>query len=1226
VSSSEIDTTMLIITHSNFTEGANRLATWNTRKGFKAIVKTTAEIGSTSNAIKQYVHDMYQSLTPKPEYLILLGDDNYVVSERYPVGTVSDLRYVCMDGDNDIYPEMAYGRISVASASNANKVVDKIIRYETVPPTDASFYSKGLSAGYFQDVGWGDPADGYAARRFAQTSEEQRVYLNGLGYNFEMCYEAESSGFDPTNWNDGTYSWGEEIPDYLKKPNYSWNGNATQISSAINNGCFLVLHRDHGSITSWGHPYYSTTHINGLTNGEKQPIVLSLNCSSGSFQYSCFCEAFLRNENGGCVGIVGATKTSYSGYNDALSEGMVDAIWPGLVPSFPHNPDPSVTPHDPIYKMGHVVNQGKLRMEETWEDPWGHNKHTFRIFHYFGDPSMEIWTGTPSQFTAVNVDDNVSSITANTGGVPNCNICVSSGNNGADYHELESNVQQATFNGITDNDRPLYITITKHNYLPYTAVTGGTFTSDETWFGNLYVLGDVYVSSVNTLTIESGTAVNLNGNIINKGTGEIILESGATVNPHYCIKTGNTINGFYPTLNSALSNVSSGQTIVVKSSTALTENITVPADVTLWIEAPVTLNSYTVTRASGASIVVLSQNNPDVRLQSGSTIIGLYPSINSGMSACASGQYVHARGSHILTGDLTVSSNKNLKIYSGANITFPDYNEMRVYGKLDAQGTSSNKITFTSADGTPNNYENAYLIRFYNSSSNNSILKNCILKNAQRGVYFDHSNAKIEDSEIKRCGYGIYNYYSNSICQDNNINDVTYGIYNYHSSPQIDYTEISNTSSMGIWFESYSSPYYLEHNYLHDDFVLFGVYANNNSNPIFGIGSCDIDIGRNTFDYDDFDLAVIYAGSNCNIMAENNYWGTPNPSSGLFSGNVDWQPYLTSQPSFNIQGDSPEVSEFDIAFSKNSVEVDRIVTDVLSLYDQNWNLKKKTRFIQIMIHNGQAQNVHALCKDIIRDYPDSSGAFFALDLLYQASRVKNMESGKDIEAFKNYLVDLSQNNDIKEIYGSAELLFAGFEREKGITIIDNVFKKYRNTFIAETALFQKFMHYYNENGDDEISRNVLAELENYFSNSEYTLQAYHILGERTNEVFQYNIATNKNNGTEKEKKKEDLKILPQKYELCGVFPNPFNPATIIKYALPYESQISISIYNIMGENVKNIEFSNQSAGNHQMIWDGTNKNSVRVPSGVYIVKFKAISNDDDNNDIFMKTMKMTILK
>ena len=94
---------------------------------------------------------------------------------------------------------------------------------------------------------------------------------------------------------------------------------------------------------------------------------------------------------------------------------------------------------------------------------------------------------------------------------------------------------------------------------------------------------NVFVPSGVTLKIHSGITVNLNGNIITKGSGEIVLESGATVNPHYCIKTGSTINGFYPTLNSALSNASSGQTIVVKSSTTLTENIIVPAGVALAI-------------------------------------------------------------------------------------------------------------------------------------------------------------------------------------------------------------------------------------------------------------------------------------------------------------------------------------------------------------------------------------------------------------------------------------------------------------------------------------------------------------------------------------------------------------------------------------------------------------------------------------------------------------------
>lgn len=375
VDNDKIDTAVVIITDSTFLEAAKKLGAWSTRKGYKSIIKTVNEIGNTSSSIKQYVHDIYQNSLTKPEYLLLIGDDDYVVSERFPGSTVSDLRYVCMDGNYDIYPEMAYGRISVASKSNANKVIEKIIRYETTPPSDTDFYSKGLSVGYFQDV----DRNGYADRRFAQTSEGQRIHLNGLGYSFEMCYFAEDP-VEPAHWNDGTYSWGEEIPDYLKKPNYLWDGNADQISSAINRGCFLVCHRDHGSVSSWGHPYYSISSINDLHNDDKLPVVFSINCLTGSFQKPvCFCEAFLRNEKGGCVGIVGATDVSYSGYNDAFSEGMIDAIWPGLVPKFPHNPNPTVTPHEPIYEMGYIIIQGKLRMEETW----GNSSHIHRVFSLF---------------------------------------------------------------------------------------------------------------------------------------------------------------------------------------------------------------------------------------------------------------------------------------------------------------------------------------------------------------------------------------------------------------------------------------------------------------------------------------------------------------------------------------------------------------------------------------------------------------------------------------------------------------------------------------------------------------------------------------------------------------------------------------------------------------------------------------------------------------------------
>jgi len=72
---------------------------------------------------------------------------------------------------------------------------------------------------------------------------------------------------------------------------------------------------------------------------------------------------------------------------------------------FPHNPSPSVTSHDPMYEMGLVLVQGKLRMSETWNDsnpPFTKENYTYELFHYFGDPTMKIWTGVPQATTATH--------------------------------------------------------------------------------------------------------------------------------------------------------------------------------------------------------------------------------------------------------------------------------------------------------------------------------------------------------------------------------------------------------------------------------------------------------------------------------------------------------------------------------------------------------------------------------------------------------------------------------------------------------------------------------------------------------------------------------------------------------------------------------------------------------------------------------------------------------
>jgi hypothetical protein len=73
---------------------------------------------------------------------------------------------------------------------------------------------------------------------------------------------------------------------------------------------------------------------------------------------------------------------------------------------------------------------------------------------------------------------------------------------------------------------------------------------------------------------------------------------------------------------------------------------------------------------------------------------------------------------------------------------------------------------------------------------------------------------------------------------------------------------------------------------------------------------------------------------------------------------------------------------------------------------------------------------------------------------------------------------------------------------------------------------------------------------------------------------------------------------------CHAYPNPFNPNLTIAYYLPEKSAISMKIYNVKGQKVKDWELINQPTGNHQLIWNGTDKSGKKVSSGIYFYHFK----------------------
>jgi flagellar hook assembly protein FlgD len=70
--------------------------------------------------------------------------------------------------------------------------------------------------------------------------------------------------------------------------------------------------------------------------------------------------------------------------------------------------------------------------------------------------------------------------------------------------------------------------------------------------------------------------------------------------------------------------------------------------------------------------------------------------------------------------------------------------------------------------------------------------------------------------------------------------------------------------------------------------------------------------------------------------------------------------------------------------------------------------------------------------------------------------------------------------------------------------------------------------------------------------------------------------------------------------LHGSYPNPFNPTTTILFSLAKRSKVSIAVYDIAGRLVKRLLVDEiEEAGDHRVVWDGTNEAGSRVASGVY---------------------------
>ncbi|MBD3224261.1 MAG: T9SS type A sorting domain-containing protein [Caldithrix sp.] len=94
--------------------------------------------------------------------------------------------------------------------------------------------------------------------------------------------------------------------------------------------------------------------------------------------------------------------------------------------------------------------------------------------------------------------------------------------------------------------------------------------------------------------------------------------------------------------------------------------------------------------------------------------------------------------------------------------------------------------------------------------------------------------------------------------------------------------------------------------------------------------------------------------------------------------------------------------------------------------------------------------------------------------------------------------------------------------------------------------------------------------------------------------------------------------VPETIELSGNYPNPFNPSTTIKFGLPQEAQVKLSIFSITGQKIVTLANGFYNKGYHEIQWDGKNSAGKHVSNGVYIYALKTVDRKLIKKMVFAK--------
>ena len=422
---------------------ADTLRAFRTKQGVLTKVVSVTECGGNdANAIKNYIQNAYDNWAIPPAAVMIfsgidtleVGSNFYWASSGIPgFGLLfkgydngfelidyyysSDNPYGDMNGDS--IPDLAISRLPATNLQEYRTQVNKLIQYETDPPTRPDYYDQPIITSSYENNKW-----------FLITSQcLNGFYRNKLGKrpkNYYMVYEYMS---DPIPEPDTAWSTGyntDAVVDYFGPhgQNYiaqqpdtlnDWRDmeDNSYLVDALNQSSFLTLYRDHSSYELWCSPWMYSSEIKNLTNTEPT-FVLSIGCDAAlyaKFEFYEFSDHYWSmgmdpmvyefcKADVGALGGIGATAVTHSHFNDMLTWGFIDHCWPSFMPNYGIMDDPDYV------RPSYALVAGKLFLNQYAFLPnWWPTKITTtnNVFHYLGETYLNLYTEVPQQM-AIDAD------------------------------------------------------------------------------------------------------------------------------------------------------------------------------------------------------------------------------------------------------------------------------------------------------------------------------------------------------------------------------------------------------------------------------------------------------------------------------------------------------------------------------------------------------------------------------------------------------------------------------------------------------------------------------------------------------------------------------------------------------------------------------------------------------------------------------------------------------